>query len=446
VTTLTETIGAFIADTAFDAIPDAVIERAKVSLVHNLAVALAGRAREHVAHDAALRFWPVPAEATLLKSGRRVSVEAAAFANAALMHARSQDDTHADSTSHPGSPVMAAALALGEAGGASGPAFLRAIVLGYEALARIGRDFDHLITARGYRAAAVFGVFGGAAAASCLLRLSGTEAAHALGLAANLSGGTAQVWAEGSAEGPLQLGFGARNGICAARLAQAGATAAREALEGRSGVYRTLAGATTPAREILADLGTAWQIAEATVKPHPVCAILQGPVDILLDLCRTERFDRSAVADIALELSPYEAGYPGVDNPGPFASAIATKLSAQFSLALAIDEGRVTPAGLSRVADPDVLALSRRVRVVSDPALEPRKCRLAVTLANGRRLDATVDAPVGRPGFSEVARFARGLAPEMERSPDDVDRLVEAIAALDRAPDLDGLLSALRAG
>jgi 2-methylcitrate dehydratase PrpD len=442
---LSETIGAFVANTEFAAIPEGVVGRGKISLVHNLAVALAGRARETVAHEAALRNWAVPGEALLLKSGRRASAEGAAFANAALMHARSQDDTHAGSTSHPGSPVMAAALALGEASGASGAEVLRAIVLGYEALGRIGRDFDHLATARGYRAAALFGVFGAAAAAGCLLGLSAAQTAHALGLATHLAGGTAQVWTEGSAEGPLQLAFAARNGIAAARLAQAGATAARLALEGPSGLFRTLAGATTPPVEAYDRLGETWQIAEATVKPYPVCAILQGPVDALLGLTRGGIFGREDVAAIALDLAPYEAAYPGVDNPGPFGSAIATKLSAQFSLALALVDGQVSPEGLGRLDDPEVLALARRVRVASVPTLTPRLSRVGVTLADGRALSASVDRPVGQPDFPEISRFAHDLAPQMGMTTGQVDALVAAVEALDGAADLRTLLATLGA-
>ena len=415
----------------------------RISLIHNLSVALAARSREQAACRAAERFWSVPAEATLLQTGRRVCAEGAAFANAALMHARSQDDTHAGSTSHPGAPVMGAALALGEALGSSGADILQAIVLGYEALGRIGRDFDHLATARGYRAASLFGVFGATATAATLLRLSGPQTAAALGLATHMAGGTAQVWIEGSTEGPLQLGFAARHGIGAARLALVGATPARHALEGRSGLYRATAGTTDPPLEALADLGVAWQISEATVKPHPVCAILQGPVDAILGLARTSEFTRGAVTDIALDLSPFEAAYPGVDNPGPFNSAIATKLSAQFSLALALDAGRVTPDGLLRLTDPGVLALARTVRVVADPALAPRLSRVTVTLDDRRSLSAAIDAPVGQPTLPEIGRFAHSLASEMEMDEPGIDRLLAAICTLDTAPDLGPLLATL---
>jgi len=236
--TLSQFLGRLIATTSLDAIPESVRRRAKVSLLHNLAVGLIGRRRELVAHRMAAQFWPLPAEASLLHGGGRASAEGAAFANAALLNARSQDDTHAASTSHPGSPTTAAALALAEAGGRSGAECLTAIVLGYEVLCRVGRDFDHLATARGYRAASLWAGFGATAAGASLLRLSGPQSAHALGIAANLAGGLAQVWLEGSAEGPLQLAFAARNGITAARAAALGATAAAAAFEGPAGLFR----------------------------------------------------------------------------------------------------------------------------------------------------------------------------------------------------------------
>ena len=120
----TERLGAFAAETKRDDIPPSVMERATISLVHNIAVAMAGRARETVAHVMAKQYWREARDATLLHDGARVSVEGATFANGALMHARSQDDTHAGSTSNPGTPVIAAALAVAEERDSSGASFM----------------------------------------------------------------------------------------------------------------------------------------------------------------------------------------------------------------------------------------------------------------------------------------------------------------------------------
>jgi len=440
--TLSLSLGRLIAETSLASIPPFVVERAKVSLLHNLCVGLLGRPRERVAHRMARRLWPLPAEASLLHGGGRVSAEGAAFANTALLNARSQDDTHPASTSHPGSPTTGAALAMAEALGADGAACLTAIVLGYEVLCRVGRDFDHLITARGFRAAAVLAVFGATAASARLLRLPANQAAHALGLASNLAGGLAQVWLEGSGEAPFQLAFAARNGVTAARAAEFGATAAARAFEGPSGLYRAFAGTREPPVEAMAVTGQ-WQLEEITLKPYPVCAILQGPVSALLGMRALHGVQHADVCGVILDLNPAEASYPGVDNPGPFASAIGTKMSAQFSLALALHEGRVTLDGLERVADPAVLALARRVTLRAEPFVAQRLCRVQLLLRDNRSLAAVIETPVGQPCFAEVARFARALAPEMGASLSALDRLIQAVATLDRAPDTRELIASL---
>jgi 2-methylcitrate dehydratase PrpD len=438
---LTQRMGRLVAETIADSLPTSILIRAKVSLLHNLAVALAGRSRETIAHVTAERFWGAPAESTLLFNGAGVSLEAAAFANAVLMNARSQDDTHAASTSHPGSPTIAAALAVAEAGNGSGVEFLTATVLGYEILCRIGRDFDHLFTERGFRAAAILGGFGAAAAAARLMRCSAQETTHALGLAANLSGGLAQVWREGSSEGPLQLGFAARNGIVAVRCAVAGATSAVHALEGESGFFRAYGGASRAPDEALDGIGVNWQLHEVTVKPLPVCAILQGPVGLFLDLVREHSITPQSLAEISVELSPYEAGYPGIDYGGPFSSSIATKMSAQFCLALAALHGRVTPDGLGRVTDDALLAMSRRVRVGAVPELQPRRSRITVRLVDGRRITGSVDTPVGQPSFEQAACFARSLAPEIGVDERLLGRLAEEVAGLEQASSVRGLVA-----
>ena len=441
--TLSETLGAFTARTDFAALPPAVVARAKVSLVHNLALAVAGRVRENLAHAMAERLWATPAEATLLHTGARVSVEAAAFANAALIHTRSQDDTHAGSTSHPGGVVMPAALAIAEQQQRSGAEFLTGLVLGYEILCRIGRDFDHLMTARGFRAAPVVGGFGAAAAAAKLMQLPAAQTAHAIGLASHLAGGLGQVWVEGSAEWPLQLGFAARNGVIAARTAQAGAVAGRFTLEGKGGFFRAYAGATDAPTEILQDLGEAWQFSEVTVKPHPVCAILQGPLDALLALMRAHRIDPAMVTEATLALSPYEAGYPGIDNAGPIVSETAAKMSAQFSLALALIDRRVSIEGLHRFADPAIAAVSAKIRVVAEPTLQERRCRIALRLNDGRAVTGEIATPVGQPDFTQIADFAAALAGEIGAPATIFDALIDAVDRLDRAPDLTALLAAI---
>jgi 2-methylcitrate dehydratase PrpD len=104
---LTKTLGAFVAGNNIDDIPASVIERTTISLIHNFTIAMAGRTRETVCHSMAKHFWKIPSEATLLHDGTQVCLEAAAFANGALMYARSPGRyPRRLKTSHPGTPVI----------------------------------------------------------------------------------------------------------------------------------------------------------------------------------------------------------------------------------------------------------------------------------------------------------------------------------------------------
>jgi len=440
--TLSEHVAAIVSETPFEALSGAAVERAKVSLAHNFAVGLAGRGRETVAHVLAARVYGSPAEATLLHTGGRASLEGAAFANGALFHARSQDDTHPDSTTHPGSPIIATALALSETLEATGEEFLGAVILGYEALCRIGRDFDQQVTQRGFRAAPVFGIFGAAAAAARLLRLDRDQTGHALGLASHMAGGLAQVWQEGSPEFPLQLGFAARNGIAAARAAAVGARAARGALDGAKGFYNAYAGVADDPAEARASHGR-WQVEESTVKPFPACAILQGPLQLLLEMLRDEAIAADAIEEISVELSPYEAAYPGVDNAGPFSSSTATKMSAQFCLANAVVRHRLALTDLERCGDPQIMDLAPSIRVRPNPAVADRLCRIALCLRDGRRYTRDLREPVGRPSFAEVCRFAVALSDEMGLPAADVQRFLDIIDRLELEKTVRPLVAAL---
>lgn len=441
---LTRTIGRFVAETPSSAIPEAVRDRARISLAHNLLVALASGGRAAAAEAYVRRFHAGTPEASILGSNDRVDLEAAAFVNGSLFHARSQDDTHAASTSHPGAPVMGAALAVAEAEGASGRAFLDAVIMGYEALCRIGRDTDQEVTRRGFRAAAIFGGFGSAAASARLMTLSAEETRHALSFAAHEAGGLAQVWLEGSAEYPMQLGLAARHGVVAARLAAVGMTAAELALEGRAGLFAAVAGAKEPFPEALAGLGVDWQIAEATVKAFPACAILQGPLGLMRDILSSAGADAD-VERIDLALNPYEAGYPGIDNPGPrFASPTAAKMSAQFCLGIMALDHRLWLADLDRLNDYAVRDMAGRIAVHADPDIPERLCALKIEFTDGRVLHGRVDHPAGRPDFEELSSFAHSLGSEASLENDKVDRLLDVVSEIDLADDVRPLLDACR--
>ena len=443
--TLTERLGDFVAHTTFAALPSEVVTRAKTCLLHDLAVMLAGRQAEPLAHDLVRRHYATPPESTLVWDGSKVSAEGAALANAALMHARTQDDTHFPSSTHTGSTVIPAALAMAEAEGARGEEFLAAMILGYEIAGRVGREYDTITTPRGFRATSLYGPFGAAAAAARLMRLPADRVTAALGFAANLSGGLGQTWVEGTSEWRFQVGIAGRHGIFAARLAAAGATAARESLEGLAGFYGAFGGTTEQASRAVAGLGTEWTVPEVTLKPYPVCAIQQSPVAMMIDLATTYDLRPVDVAEIVLELNPYEATYPGTDSVGPFTDQGGTLMSGQFCMALALIERKAPLAALFRFDDPVLGALTKRCRIVANPAITPLSSRLIVRTVDQRSLvRETVATPtLHKWSFAEEIELVRGLVPEMEVPAERAERLIAAVRDVDGRPDLGELVACL---
>jgi 2-methylcitrate dehydratase PrpD len=119
----------------------------------------------------------------------RTSPTWAALANGAAGHAHDFDDTNFALTGHPSVPLLAAALAAGEAEMADGAAVALAYVIGFEVDAALGRALNTDHYTRGWHATTSIGTLGCAAAASRILRLDAGETVNALGIAASLASG-----------------------------------------------------------------------------------------------------------------------------------------------------------------------------------------------------------------------------------------------------------------
>ena len=387
--TLSQHIAAFTSALDYATIPDDVQEKSKVSLLHNLGVAIAGQslvATSVLRYVDALGEHGPTASARLLLSGRPATPETAAFANAALMHARAQDDVYFPGLTHVGAMTTPAVLAVGEQLGSSGRDMLTALVAGYEAAGAIGQGFAKRTTARGFRASGIYGGFGAAVAVARLLGLDRNATANAIGIVASMAAGTNQTWVTGTQEWQFQLGLASRNGILAARLASVGGTGAPDALEGSAGFYAAFMGERDQVAQVGHDLGTVWRSLDVTYKPFAVCAILQDPVTQAIALSRQHDLAADAISAVRLTLNPAEAAYPGTDSTGPFGDVGATLMSAQFCLSVALTQRKVRGSDLKRFADPSIQPLIQRTKVLVNDQLGTRAFVLEIDLTNGQTL------------------------------------------------------------
>ena len=392
--TATQRVAEFVANFKLEDAPDEVVEKAKVTLLHDLGVAMAGHELADVAYSLAKDIGAcADVGARLLVDGTPVTVEQAALATGALMHARTQDDTQLSVLTHLGCTTLPALLALSDRDDRSGRDFLTAMIAGYETVSAIASNHAADSTARGLRASSIYGSFGAAAACSKLLSLSAEQTAAALGLAASFGGGTNQTWVAGTQEWQYQVGMASRSGLIAALLAARDVSSAPDALEGVMGHYRSFAGDADGAELVGSSLGSQWRMLEVTYKPFPICAINQVPVTVLIELLTRHDIREEDVESVSLTLSTNDAAYPGTDTHGPFQGVGGSLMSAPYCLAVAIRKRNVGLADLHDFDDASLMALVRRIEVLGDKNVPANSCRINIRTRDGEFSDEYMATP-----------------------------------------------------
>lgn len=382
-----------------------------------------------------------------LALGRRATVRAAALINGTASHAAEVDDIFRHAIYHPAAPTIPAALAVGQDRGASGLAFLKAVIVGYEVSTRIGQALgrEHY---RFWHSTGTVGTFGAAAAAACLLQLSPQAATHALCTAATFAAGLQQAFKMDSMSKPLHAGRAAEAGVVAAQMAASGITGSLDVFEGRDGLGVAMSnGPDWPA--MLADLGERFNITEMTFKNHACCGHTFAAIDGALALQQQHGFGWQDVADV--KVATYAPALAVAGNPEPRTAAEA-RFSLPFVVATALRHGSVRLAAFAdaRLADTTLRALMGRVTLSVDAELDARfpgqrAARVTVTLNDGRQM--TFLQPT-RKGDPDLPLSDDDLQAKLEELAGPVlgdrrlARVSELLWALDRAPVLDGLCSA----
>ncbi len=437
-------LGRFIAATAYEQLPQAVILKAKACLLYALAVGVASvqaRQPRQAAQAIDDEASAGAGGATRLGDGKRINFSAAAFCNSVLIHSRVQDDAHP--CGHLGGVVTPATLAVAEQTNATGGDALTAIVLGYEVALRIGRDHAADLSERGFRTTSVYGPFAAATCAARLMKLEAGVCSNALSLAANMAAGLREWSDAGTEEGPFQVGLATRNGLLAANLAGAGAEAAPSTLTGRAGFFRAYAtGSDRYARRVCDALGQEFELEKTTYKPYPICQFLTGVVHGMIEL-RAAAGNREP-QKIAIHMHPFEADFVGIRSAGPFASFPQTLMSAPFCAALGWARQAVTFDGMHDFADEKVLALVRRIEVVSDPSRARYSPRLNVTLADATVLDweETEGANAYHLTWNTATRMNLALCAELGVPEAKARALASTVADLDNAANVRAVIDA----
>ncbi|MFI2280710.1 MmgE/PrpD family protein [Nocardia beijingensis] len=348
-----------------------------------------------------------PGAAHVTGSAHTMSAADAAFVNATYGHGFEYDDAHRSSSSHPGSTVVSAALAVGEETGATLREVITGIVAGYEVYTRIGILAAPELLERGFHPHGLLSAFGAAAVVAKMRGFDAETTVHALSIAMSHSAGTTEYTSSGGSVKRLHAGIGTRNGIRAAEMAAAGITGPTTFLTGRKGFYRSYVGrpvAENAAQQFTPD--APFEITRVWIKPYCCCGINHAYIDGARQLAA------KAGAVTSIRLGIQSGGDVIIGNQNAIAYAPRTIEHLQYSLpfqfALAItghgNGFRVHHDYLSGALDlgPDsaVAEMARRVRIEVDTELDaayPGRwvADITATYDDGSSEHVFVDNPLG---------------------------------------------------
>ncbi len=450
---ITRRLAQFVAGLSPEALPLEVIARTRLLVMDLVGIML--RARFDA--DSTPSLLRAAAELGLAQGAAPVVGEAggyapagAALVNGTLAHSLDFDDTHARASVHPSAPIVPAAFAAAGMSGADGRQLIAGIVAGYEtqirlSLALVPRDHYE----RGFHPTATCGVFGAAAAAARIFGLDAARTESAFGLCGSLAAGSLQFLADGAWNKRFHVGAAAMNGLIAALMAREGHRGAAEAIEGRHGFLHGYA-PHSDSNQVVDGLGSRWETMAIGWKPYPCCRYSHAPIDALLAL-RAEHAIAPAEIE-AVEIGVSRTGWTIIGDPEDAKrrpkNAVDGQFSMSFCAAVVLRDGEFTWASYARhLADPQTLALARRVRCAPDPRPEaefPRNMSGVARVQTRRgEFERFVVVPKGEPdNFPSVAEMRakfEGLAgPWLER--EQIEPLEGALLALDSLRDPDEVL------
>ena len=369
---LTSALARDVLELTYEQLSEADLAQLKRLVFDHLAVSRRGAeaAWSRVVQDY-VRALASAGAAPVFGAGFATSPALAALANATAAHGLELDDTHDESITHPGAPVIAASLALAQSLGLGGRDLLPAIAAGYEVVGRIGAATGAAqVLERGNHPTALFCGFGVVAAAAKLLGLERDGLIAAWGLQLSAAGGSMQfsIDAAGTAVKRLHGGYAAQGGLLAAELARRGLAGPGQAFDGNYGLCR-LYGSAPRLERLAKDVGAALEIHAISFKPYPCCRLFHSTLDALATVTDDFALPADSIRQVRVGGPAILATQHMLRRPR---SEMAAQYSLPFTLGAAMTFGPESIEGFAEatLSDSRILDFADRVEAVADEALE----------------------------------------------------------------------------
>lgn len=366
---LAEHLARFLTGLTLDRLPADTIRVATNDLIDAAGLCVAARRSDYI--RTLMDGWDGEGRCSAIGHARGFDAAGAAVVNGTAIHGEDFDDTLEGAPIRVGAMVIPAVLAAAERHGRSGRDTLLGIVAGLETVCRVNQIVPGAIHKAGFHPVGVLGVFGGAAGAGVALGLSAPELARAFGIAGSFASGVGEFLTEGAWTKRLHPGWAAHSGYRAAMLAKGGFVGPRTIFDGRRNVFRVF-GRDAPARfeKLMEGAGTRFLLEEIAFKPYACGTMIHPYIDCMIELAR-RGVQSDEIVEIVCEAAegPVDRLWEPLAEKRKPSSGYAAKFSMPFGMAVGFFDG---DAGLSqftdaRARDPQVLALTAKIRYVIDP-------------------------------------------------------------------------------
>jgi 2-methylcitrate dehydratase PrpD len=397
-----------------DRIPQRDIEVAKLAILDQVGVALAGVGEDPGVKVQAMVDRCTADEATVLGTPRKTTTWLAALVNGTLGHTLDFDDC--SSFGHPSVVLVPAMLATGETQDRSGRDLLEAYIAGYE----IGEALSRIVPRRadqfhGLHSTAMFGPLTSATVSGRLLGLDASQQRHAWGIAASQAGGITGNF--GTHTKPLHGGVASQAGVMAAELAASGFEANPDALDSPLGYISSVVAAGrmegVDVGKATAELGQ-WHIADTwRLKKYPCGYIAQGAIDAALRFREASGLRLADLTSVEIRV-PHLQPYFRVRPTGEFSG----KFGYEYPVACAIFDGEVVKSTFSDKAfkRQEVNSQLGKFKTLEDPASkEHGELGVLVIEAKGKTTMQPIEIPLGDcrrpvPPSQVVDKYVRNAA------------------------------------
>lgn len=350
--------------------------------------------------------------ATVVASDLLTGPIEAAMVNGVLANADETDDNYSTGGAHPGCAIVPAALAIGEQNRIDGTRFIRAVALGYD----VGLRAFKLVARGGVLSEThnIVGTFGASAACGCAVALDTRQMRTLIDYASQQAGAGIGAWRQDTEHVEKSFlfgGMGARNGVTAAMLVQAGWTGVNDVFSGPGNLFESYAPKTDP--EILVRrLGEEFEVQNTIIKKWSTGGPIQSPLEAVSIIRQRRPFEPDDVQRINVRVATSAANK--IDD------SVMANLSMQYLIAaMLIDKGLSFKAAHDeqRMQDPAVLRQKAKIKVIADESLErllPRRVAIVeITFSDGttttERNDAVRGSPENPMTSEEVMAKARDL-------------------------------------